>query len=129
VSPLGNGPGTDRSSRSDADTWRSLGVAERCQVMWAMIRGRPLPARLARAATERGHQLRWSASFFGYLYLVLGVLWLTAVVGDVIRHSPQWLLLAFYCFAAVGFLSAGAAWLAVIANVKRAERAGPWPER
>lgn len=124
-----DGPGTDRSTRPDADPWRSLRVAERYQVMWAMVRGCPLPARLARVATERGHQLRWSASFFGYLYLVFGAVWLTIAVTDVVRHSLQWLLLAFQSFAAVGFLSLGVAWLALCANVKRAERAGPWPER
>jgi hypothetical protein len=130
VSLPSDGPGgVDRSSQSDADTWRSLRVAERYRVMWAMVRGRPLPARLARAATERGHQLRWSASFFGYFYLVFGVVWLTIAVTDIARHSTQWLLLAFQWFAAVGFLSLGVAWLAFCANVKRAERAGPWPER
>ena len=96
--------------------------------MWAMVWGRPLPARFARAATERGQQLR-GVSFFGYFYLVLGVVWLTIAVTDIVRHAPRGLLQAFQWFAAVGFLSVGAAWLAVFANVKRAERAGQWPER
>ena len=127
MNPHRDGAGTGGPSRPDEDTWRSLRVVERYQVLWAVLRNRPLPARLARAVTEHGHQLRWTA-FFGYFYLVCGAAWLATAVTDVVRHSPHWLLLAFHWFMAVGLFSLGAAWLAVVANIKRAERAGPWPE-
>ena len=125
-----DGPGTGRSSRSGRDAWRSLQVAERYQVMWAMVRGRPLPARLARVAIERGCQMRGSASFFGYFYLVLGEVWLTIAVTDVVRNSPEWTL-ACYWFAAVGFLSLGAAWLAFTptSSVLSEQARGPNVER
>ena len=107
-------------------TWRSLRLSERGRVLWAMTRGRPLPPRLARAASEHARH-PGLATFMGCFYLVIAVGWLvSAAVGSAVATSSWSLGLRW--FLSIGFVALGTFWLAIASNSRRAIRAGHWPQ-
>jgi hypothetical protein len=104
-----------------------LSKQENRRMRWAMVRGRPLPPRLARAAVQYAPRLQ-RHSYLGYLLLAMGLLHVPFVIWGVSHRFGWWMAVAWL---AVGlcWLLLGGWWLWLTRRAGRAVRDGFWPEQ
>ena len=93
----------------------------------AMIFGRPLPPRLARAAVEYAPTLR-SQAWLGCLQLVVGALYAAGALVEILMHGSPWWEWAVHEVLGVGCLTLGVLWFRAARRAGRAARDGYWPE-
>lgn len=112
----------------DDDVLWDLPARERRQVSRAMMLGRPLPPRLARAAAEHAHHLQ-TQSWYGWLTLAFGLLFGVLAALGAGGHVMAWWMPVGWALIGVCWLGVSAVWFRAVARAKRAVRDGRWPER
>lgn len=104
-----------------------LSRREHRQMRSAMMLGRPLPPRLARAAVQYAPTLQ-SQAWLGYLLLMMGALFVAMGTVQIFTHGFPWWESACYAVAGVGWLTTGVWWFWAARRAGRAARTGQWPE-
>ncbi len=94
----------------------------------AMVFGRPLPPRLARAAVEYAPTLRRQA-WLGYLLLATGLLYVAGATLEIVKRGSPWWDWASYEVLGVVWLIVSVVWFRAMRRAGRAVRDGYWPER
>jgi hypothetical protein len=94
----------------------------------AMIRGRPLPPRLARAAVQYAPKLH-SQAWLGWFLLVMGLLYALFGAVQALAGGFVWWLPVCWEIAAVIGLVGSWQWFRVARRAGRAAQDGFWPER
>jgi hypothetical protein len=93
----------------------------------AMILGRPVPPRLARAAVEYAPELQREA-WVGYLSAGMAVLYVLLGVVGIVHWVNWWMPVAWMSFG-VAWLLLGLWWLWAVRRAGKTVREGRWPER
>ena len=113
----------------DDDALWELPVKERRRVKSAMMWGRPLRPRLARAAVQHAPMMQTQA-WYGYWLIVVGLLFTVPAGLTAGSSGPLIKVVAIVLGVdAVRWFVLGAGWLRAVARARRAARTGQWPER
>ena len=128
MSHLPSWPGSPAAIPPDEGPLSELSKRERSRMRRAMIRGRPLPPRLARAAVQYAPTLH-SQAWAGWFLLVMSLLY--AVLGAVqaLGGGFGWWLPAGWEILAVTGLAGSRMWFRAARRAGRAAQEGYWPER
>jgi hypothetical protein len=113
--------------RLDDGPLSELSRRERWRMQRAMMWGRPLPPRLARAAVQYAPKLQ-RQSWRGWL-LLLALFFAVPGVGLGSTPGVSWWVPVGYAIVAVGWLLQAGQWLWAARRAGRAVREGHWPER
>ena len=129
MSQLPSWPGPPATVPPDEGLLSELSKQERHRMRRAMVRGRPLPPRLAHAAVQYAPKLH-SQAWLGWLLLAMSLL--SALFGAVqalVGGSPWWLLPTGWEILAVIALAGSWRWFRAARRAGRAAQTGRWPEQ
>ena len=128
MSHLPSWPGPPATIRPDEGPLSELSKRERRRMRRAMVRGRPLPPRLARAAVQYAPKLH-SQAWLGWLLLGMSLLYaLLGVIQALVGGFVWWLPVSWEIAAAI-WLTGSGWWLRATRRAGRAVREGYWPEQ
>ncbi len=94
----------------------------------AMMWGRPLPPRLARAAVQDAPKLQKDA-WRGWLFLGIGVAFVGLSIAEADTSRIHWWVPIGYVAVAAGWMWSGGQMLLTARQARRAVRDRYWPER
>lgn len=121
-------PGRMSAVRPGEGPLAELSTRDHRRMRRAMMRGRPLPPRLARAAVQYAPKLHnqawlvWPLLFMGLLYAMFGAV--QALAGGFV-----WWLPVSWEIAAAIWLAGSGWWFWTARRAGRAARTGHWPEQ
>jgi len=127
MSHLPSWPGPPSTVQPDEGPLSELSKRERHRMRRAMIRGRPLPPRLARAAVQYAPELH-SQAWLGWFLLVMSLLYALVGAGQALWGGHGWWLFAGWEVLAVIALAASRQWFRAARRAGQAARDGLWPE-